>query len=324
MTDTPGLLARADAERNAMERLTLACLAHLPTRVLFVLDLTAECGTSVARAPRCSRKDIGVNASEYFYGNLPCACSLFVLDSTPECRQHTSGSPNPCLCYAQGVTHFSLTWGQADQWRIRSELRQRFPGKPWVDVLSKADLLQPVFAAANAPGPAWAEGEPPPGGDGVLDRVRAAESSASMSAHDLSSQAAAESNEILPEGALPGNGRGAEGMHAQQEVAAAGTHTLSNPVVPAAAGLDPGPGLDATRKSSGARRGRGFSWESSGDTRGAADVARSLPGAVRVSAVTGAGLEGLQGAVLAMMAQASGDSDSSSVPGNPELAGLAA
>ena len=32
-----------------MERLTLACLAHLPTRVLFVMDLTAECGTSVVR-----------------------------------------------------------------------------------------------------------------------------------------------------------------------------------------------------------------------------------------------------------------------------------
>ena len=254
-------------------------------------------------------------------------CVLFVLDSITEFRQHTLGSPDPCLCYAQGVTYPKSPWVQADQWRIRSELRQRFPDKPWVDVLSKADLLQPVFAAADAPGPAWAEGEPPPGGDGVLDRVRAVESSVSMSAHDRSSQAAAESNEVLPEGAVPGTGRGAEGMHVEQEVDAAGTHTLPTaeiPAAPAAAGLDPGPGLDATHNPSGARRGRGFSWESSGDTRGAADVARSLPGAVRVSAVTGAGLEGLQGAVLAMMAQASGDSDSSLIPGNPELAGIAA
>ena len=30
-----------------MERLTLACLSHLPSAVLFVLDLTAQCGTSV-------------------------------------------------------------------------------------------------------------------------------------------------------------------------------------------------------------------------------------------------------------------------------------
>lgn len=40
MTDTPGLLNRRDEDRNAMERLTLACMAHLPTSILFVLDLT--------------------------------------------------------------------------------------------------------------------------------------------------------------------------------------------------------------------------------------------------------------------------------------------
>lgn len=48
MTDTPGLLDRAEGERNAMERLTLACLAHLPSAALFVMDLTGQCGTSVA------------------------------------------------------------------------------------------------------------------------------------------------------------------------------------------------------------------------------------------------------------------------------------
>lgn len=40
VTDTPGLLNRAEADRNAMERLTIACMAHLPTSILFVLDLT--------------------------------------------------------------------------------------------------------------------------------------------------------------------------------------------------------------------------------------------------------------------------------------------
>lgn len=48
MTDTPGLLNREEDERNAMERLTLASLQFLPTAVLFVADLTGECGTSVA------------------------------------------------------------------------------------------------------------------------------------------------------------------------------------------------------------------------------------------------------------------------------------
>ncbi|KAG1665231.1 hypothetical protein FOA52_011419 [Chlamydomonas sp. UWO 241] len=47
VTDTPGLLNRPDEERNKMELLTLATLQHLPTTVLFVVDLTEECGTSV-------------------------------------------------------------------------------------------------------------------------------------------------------------------------------------------------------------------------------------------------------------------------------------
>ena len=68
-----------------MERLTLACLQHLPTAALFVLDLTGDCGTSVDK-----------------------------------------------------------------QWLIRADLKARFPHKPWLDVLSKADLLQDVFAAADA------------------------------------------------------------------------------------------------------------------------------------------------------------------------------
>ena len=38
---------RPDEDRNAMERLTLASLQHLPTAVLFVGDLTEGCGTSV-------------------------------------------------------------------------------------------------------------------------------------------------------------------------------------------------------------------------------------------------------------------------------------
>ncbi len=84
VTDTPGLLRRPDDDRNAMERLTLASLQYLPTAVLFVADLTGECGTSVA-----------------------------------------------------------------DQWAIRKELRERFEGKPWLDVLSKADLLEEEFGEAD-------------------------------------------------------------------------------------------------------------------------------------------------------------------------------
>ncbi|MFS8022950.1 putative nucleolar GTP-binding protein [Helianthus anomalus] len=46
VTDTPGILRRRDEDRNNLEKLTLAVLAHLPTAVLFVHDLTGECGTS--------------------------------------------------------------------------------------------------------------------------------------------------------------------------------------------------------------------------------------------------------------------------------------
>ncbi|GAV87677.1 FeoB_N domain-containing protein/NOG1 domain-containing protein [Cephalotus follicularis] len=46
VTDTPGLLKRLDEERNNLEKLTLAVLSHLPTAVLYVHDLSGECGTS--------------------------------------------------------------------------------------------------------------------------------------------------------------------------------------------------------------------------------------------------------------------------------------
>ncbi|KAD7117218.1 hypothetical protein E3N88_04486 [Mikania micrantha] len=46
VTDTPGILRRRDEDRNNLEKLTLAVLTHLPTAILFVHDLTGECGTS--------------------------------------------------------------------------------------------------------------------------------------------------------------------------------------------------------------------------------------------------------------------------------------
>lgn len=42
--DTPGLLDRPEEERNEMERLTFASLAHLPTAVIFVIDPTGLSG----------------------------------------------------------------------------------------------------------------------------------------------------------------------------------------------------------------------------------------------------------------------------------------
>eukprot|EP00977_Amphora_coffeiformis_P003440 scaffold638_cov168-Amphora_coffeaeformis.AAC.22 len=42
--DSPGLLVRSDEERNEMEALTLAAMQHLPTAVMYVMDLTGEAG----------------------------------------------------------------------------------------------------------------------------------------------------------------------------------------------------------------------------------------------------------------------------------------
>ena len=40
--DSPGLLKRPDDERNEMEALTIAAMQHLPTAVMFVMDLTGD------------------------------------------------------------------------------------------------------------------------------------------------------------------------------------------------------------------------------------------------------------------------------------------
>lgn len=42
--DSPGLLVRPDSERNQMEALTLAAMQHLPTAVMYVMDLSGGAG----------------------------------------------------------------------------------------------------------------------------------------------------------------------------------------------------------------------------------------------------------------------------------------
>nr|XP_023875153.1 nucleolar GTP-binding protein 1 isoform X2 [Quercus suber] len=76
VTDTPGLLKRCDEDRNNLEKLTLAVLSHLPTAILYVHDLSGECGTS-----------------------------------------------------------------PSDQFVIYKEIKERFGGHLWLDVVSKCDLL---------------------------------------------------------------------------------------------------------------------------------------------------------------------------------------
>lgn len=86
--DTPGLLDRPEEERNEMERLTYASLAHLPTAAIFVIDPSGLSGDQ---------------------SNLEAQLS------------------------------------------VRSTLKNRFPRRPWLDVMSKGDLDIPEHVLARLP-----------------------------------------------------------------------------------------------------------------------------------------------------------------------------
>lgn len=76
--DSPGLLLRDnDEDRNEMESLTMAAMQHLPTAVIYVMDLTGEAGDKFSSV--------------------------------------------------------------SDQLELRRRVRARFPRRPWIDVVSKAD-----------------------------------------------------------------------------------------------------------------------------------------------------------------------------------------
>jgi len=95
VTDTPGLLSRPDEFRNAMEKLTLAALEHLPTRVLFVADLTEECGTSLQVRTR-----VGLGAAWLLACLMSCQCGTcacaFELKSV--LSADAPGCPACCHC----------------------------------------------------------------------------------------------------------------------------------------------------------------------------------------------------------------------------------
>lgn len=91
----------------------------------------------------------------------PPSCALQVMD-TPGLLQRPDDFRNKMeLLTLAALSHLpssvlfvaDLTEGcgtsVADQWAIRAELKARFPHKPWVDVLSKADLLQDVWSSVE-------------------------------------------------------------------------------------------------------------------------------------------------------------------------------
>jgi nucleolar GTP-binding protein len=56
--DTPGVLARPETERNPMEGLTLAAVEHLPSAVVFVMDLSGTSGPQSAPLLQLSVREV--------------------------------------------------------------------------------------------------------------------------------------------------------------------------------------------------------------------------------------------------------------------------
>ncbi|MCO5601589.1 hypothetical protein L7F22_055712 [Adiantum nelumboides] len=126
VTDTPGLLRRPDDERNNMEKLTLAALSYLPTAVLYVHDLTGECGVKVSdqHLSRDSQADYFIEETVRSYAFWqPCTWPLGVLSAVLPGRQAPFGH----------LPGFKLL--------LYKEIKEKFHQRPWLDIVSKADLL---------------------------------------------------------------------------------------------------------------------------------------------------------------------------------------
>ncbi len=217
-----------------MERLTLACMAHLPSSVLFVMDLTGQCGTSVAA-----------------------------------------------------------------QWDIRADLKQAFPGKPWLDVFTKADLLEELQQQV------------------VLERAVLGQDAKQPVLDNSPGSASADKSHMVGDGLGSSNGSEASSdAHAAQRDAAIGgaegradSESLQSDSIGSASDAqqqqqDSSEGGDTPSGSREGQRTR-FKWGERADnnTEKALEVARALPQALWVSSLTQSGLDDLKVSVLQLLAE---------------------
>lgn len=209
-----------------MERLTLACMAHLPSSVLFVMDLTGQCGTSVAA-----------------------------------------------------------------QWDIRQDLKQAFPANPWLDVFTKADLLEELqqqVAVDRADSVQCAQ-QP------HLDSSLSADKS-HMVEVELSSSNGSKASSLV-HAANDGGANGSAGSDGPQSNSIGSASNAQQQQNPSEAGDTP----------SGSTQGQRirFKWGDRADnnTEKALEVARALPQALWVSSLTQSGLDDLKVSVLQLLAQ---------------------
>ena len=194
-----------------------------------------------------------------------------------------------CKCVPAGECGTSV----AAQWAIRAELRATFAEKPWVDVFTKQDLLQPVRRAAgarkdilgcegvSAPGDAPGQTCSSAGSDDARER-RSTHAAAGTSA------AGAGGAEEVFSGAAADS---ADMRHG-------GGPVMSRHAEPVSVELEPAQ-VDAQRGAVG----RSFSWNgrTEGGLQTALEVAQALPEAAWVSSVTQEGMLDLKAAVLHML-----------------------
>ncbi|XP_068656856.1 nucleolar GTP-binding protein 1 [Aristolochia californica] len=107
VTDTPGILKRHDDERNNLEKLTLAVLTHLPTAIMFVHDLSGECGMSPSDQ-YLIYKEMRDRFKNYLWLDVVSKCDLLknapesVNDDNDELARYKKVGPH-------GAIHVSVT-----------------------------------------------------------------------------------------------------------------------------------------------------------------------------------------------------------------------
>ena len=84
--DSPGLLVRPDNQRNEMEALTLAAMQHLPTAVMYVMDLSGGAGDkcSSVEDQLLLRKEVSIyfrysNNALFFISVSNFLCRLYIM-----------------------------------------------------------------------------------------------------------------------------------------------------------------------------------------------------------------------------------------------------
>ncbi|KFH03344.1 nucleolar GTP-binding protein 1 [Toxoplasma gondii MAS] len=128
----PLLLPAGETERNVFERLTLTTLSHLPCAVFFLFDCS-----SLPRAPALGEE--GAASREAFAPALKVTRDADAEKQGKPLEARTETKMAKAKTGREEKSKCPMTL--SEQIRLRQMLRQRFPKRPWIDVIAKADEL---------------------------------------------------------------------------------------------------------------------------------------------------------------------------------------